>query len=437
MSPRLVKDLRGFGVLRIATMGTVILGLFFGVFGAWAALAPLDSAAIAPGAVTVLSQRKTIQHLEGGIVSDILVEEGSSVAAGDVLVRLDATQAEIQLGLLQRRLYAVEARAARLAAERDALPEVTFPAWLKDEAGEDPEVAKVLAGQNGIFEARRSQLGNRSDILEQRILQLEEEISGLRAEIATQDRELELISQEKVAVEDMVEKGVEPLTRLLALKRNTARIEGERAQNRASIARAQQAVGETRLKIDDLRANYLTEIVGELREVENEIVDTRERIAAAEDILRRTEVVAPVSGVVVNLQAHTSGGVIGPGDALMDLVPGEDQLIIEARLSLNDIDVVRAGLPARVRLTAFNQRTTPSFAGVVLNVSADSVEDQRSRESFYRLRVELDSEQPGMELPELHPGMPVEVMVRTGQRTLLAYLVEPILDSFGRALRED
>jgi HlyD family type I secretion membrane fusion protein len=432
-----IQELRSIGALRHAAMGAIVVAVFFGAFGAWAAFAPLDSAAIAPGSVTVLSQRKTLQHLEGGIVSEILVDEGTRVEAGDVVIRLDAIQAEIQLGLLLRRLYAVEARAARLEAERDGLEAVTFPDWLKEKASIDPEVQRVLHGQVGIFEARREQLGNRGEILAQRVRQLEEEINGLEAEIATQDRELRLIDQEAVAVKDMVDKGVEPLTRLLALQRNTARIEGERAQNRAATARARQAIGETRLQIDDLRANHLTEIVGELREVENEIVDTRERVAAAEDILRRTEVVAPVSGIVVNLQVHTTGGVIGPGDPLLDLVPGEDTLIIEARLALTDIDVVRVGLPARVRFTSYNQRSTPSFEGVVSHVSADRIEDRRAEEAFYRVRVELAAGQEELGALELHPGMPVEVMIRTGERTLLAYLAEPILDSLGRALRED
>ena len=171
--------------------------------------------------------------------------------------------------------------------------------------------------------------------------------------------------------------------------------------------------------------------------MENEIVDTRERVAAAEDILRRTEVVAPVSGVVVNLQVHTTGGVIGPGDPLMDLVPGEDTLIIEARLPLTDIDVVRVGLPARVRFTSYNQRSTPSFEGTVSHVSADRIEDRRAQEAFYRVRVELAAGQEDLTALELHPGMPVEVMIRTGERTLLAYLLEPLRDSLGRALRED
>jgi HlyD family type I secretion membrane fusion protein len=433
----MVGNLRRLHALRVTAVGLFIVFVFFGAFGAWAALAPLDSAAIAPGEVNVLSQRKTLQHLEGGIVTEILVDEGTRVAAGDVVVRLDATQSRIRLGLLQRQLYAYEARAARLEAERDGADAITYPSWLTALSHDNRKVEKVMAGQQRIFTARREQLTNRAEILDRRIRQLEEEIGGLEAEIKTQDRELVLIQQELRSVKDMVDKGVEPLTRLLALKRNAARIEGERAQNRAAIARAQQAIGETSLQIDDLGAENLTEIVAELREVENEIADVRERIAAAEDILRRTEVIAPVSGVVVNLQVHTAGGVVGPGDALLDLVPGDDALIIEARLAPTDIDVVHVGLPARVRLTAFNQRSTPSFEGTVSHVSADSIDDRQTRETFYRIRVELNADQPELAALELHPGMPVEVMVRTGERTLLNYLVGPIVDSFGRALKED
>ncbi len=433
----MIENLRKLGALRYFTAGLVTVLLFFGAFGTWAALAPLDSAAIAPGTIVVLSQRKTLQHLEGGIVAEILVDEGTRVQAGDIVMRLDSTLAEIQRGLLMRRLYALEARAARLQAERNTRQSIDFPEWLVAAAAGDPEVEKVLVGQGGIFQARRQQLQNRADILAARVRQLEEEISGLRAEIVTQDRELELIQQEQVAVQSMVEKGVEPLTRLLALKRNVARIEGERARNRAAIARAQQAIGEAQLQMDEVTVQHLTEIVSELREVENETADTRERIAAAEDILRRIDVVAPVSGVVVNLQVYTEGGVIGPGDPLMDLVPDKDQLIIEARLALNDIDVVSEGLPAMVRLMAFNQRSQPNFTGIVTHVSADRIDDFQARETYYRIRVELSPDQAGLDLSDLHPGMPVEVMVRTGERTLLAYLIEPIADSFGRALRED
>lgn len=433
----MLAQLRRMGVLRVVGVGALVVGLFFGGFGAWAALAPLDSAAIAPGVVVVLSQRKTLQHLEGGIVAEILVDEGTKVQAGDVVLRLDATQSRIRLELLEGQLQAAEARAARLAAERDELARIDYPDWLRERAARDAETANMLAGQDRIFAARQQQLANRKAILEQRVRQLDEEILGLRAEIRTQDRSLKLIEKETVAVRSMVAKGVEPETRLMAIERDAAMLEGARARNRAAIARAEQRIGETRLQVDDLRAGHLTEIVGELREVEDEIADIRDRMAAAEDVLRRTEVIAPVSGVVVNLQVHTTGGVVGPGEALVDLVPGEDELIIEARLQPTDIDVVQPGLSALVRLTAFQQRSTPSFEGIVRQVSADRLVDAQTGEPFYQVRVSLVEGQAGLSELELHPGMPVEVMIRTGERTLFAYLAGPILDSLGRALRED
>jgi len=433
----MLAQLRSMGVLRVVGAGALVIGLFFGGFGAWAALAPLDSAAIAPGVVVVLSQRKTLQHLEGGIVAEILADEGTSVQAGDVVLRLDATQSRIRLELLEGQLQAAQARAARLAAERDGRERVDYPEWLRERAAGNVETANMLAGQDRIFAARRQQLANRKAILEQRVRQLEEEILGLRAEIRTQDRSLALVEKEIAAVRSMVEKGVEPETRLMALERDAATLEGARARNRAAIARAEQRIGETRLQVDDLRAGHLTEIVGELREVEDEIADIRDRMAAAEDVLRRTDVIAPVSGVVVNLQVHTTGGVVGPGEPLMDLVPGEDELIIEARLQPTDIDVVQPGLSALVRLTAFKQRSTPSFEGIVRQVSADRLVDAQTGEAYYRVRVSLVEGQAGLSDLELHPGMPVEVMIRTGERTLFSYLAGPILDSLGRALRED
>ncbi|MCP5155357.1 MAG: HlyD family type I secretion periplasmic adaptor subunit [Ectothiorhodospiraceae bacterium] len=430
------RPLRAMRVSGLVLAGSLVVAAFFGGFGAWAALAPLDSAAIAPGVLTVLTQRKTLQHLEGGIVSEILVDEATEVRAGEVVLRLDATQSRIRHGLLVGQLRAAEARAARLVAERDGLEAVTFPPGLVEQAHADSEIQHVLDGQVRIFTARREQLANREAILARRVRQLEEEIAGMRGEIATQDRALTLMGKEMAAVRSMVQKGIEPSSRLLALERDAARIEGERAQNRAAVARAEQRIGETRLQVDDLRAASLTEVVAELREVETEIADLRERIAAAEDVLRRTEVIAPVSGVVVNLQVHTPGGVIAPGEPLMDLVPGEDSLIIEARLLPTDIDSVHPGLSALVRLTAFKQRSTPSFEGVVRHVSADRLVDPNTGESFYKVRVALVEGQVGLDELTLHPGMPAEVMIRTGERTLFSYLMSPIVDSFGRALRE-
>ena len=293
------------------------------------------------------------------------------------MLRLDATQSRLRLGLLRGQLHAAEARAARLIAERDEVERVSYPPWLVERAETESEDYNVLRGQDRIFAARREQLENREAILSRRVRQLEEEIAGLKAEIATQDRSLELFAKEIAAVGAMVERGIEPTSRLLALEREAASIEGDRAQNRAAIARAGQRIGETRLQVDDLRAGNLTEVVAELRDVENEIADIRDRIAAAQDILKRTDVIAPVSGVVVDLQVHTPGGVVGPGEPLLDLVPGEDELIIDARLLPTDIDIVRPGLTALVRLTAFKQRSTPSFEGLVRRVSADRLVDPR------------------------------------------------------------
>jgi HlyD family type I secretion membrane fusion protein len=413
--------------------GLLLLAAFFCGFGFWAALAPLESAAIASGIIGVDGRRKTVQHLEGGIVAEILVDEGSVVAAGDPLVRLDDTQTRATLERLRAQLYAAAAVKARLITERDALDQIDFPSWLQDEAARDSEVAGTLAGQQRIFAAQRQTLASRSAILRQRIAQLHEEIAGLEAEIGAQDEQRKLIAEEIIGVRGLLAKGLERKPRLLELQRRAAEIDGARAQNRARIARAEQAIGEAKLEIEDLSTEHLHEVVRELGELETVLNDLRERIGAAEDVLRRTEVIAPVSGTVVDLRLFTTGGVIGPGDPILDLVPSEEALLVEAYVDPNDIDVVHPGLSAQVRLTAFNYRTTPTFSGIVHQVSADRLTNEQTGQAYYLARVALDEEASHS---ELYPGMPAEVMIVTGERTMLEYLLKPITATLHRALRE-
>ena len=424
------------GTRRPVLIGAVIVLIFFGFFGFWAFLAPLDSAAIAVGTVGVEGNRRTVQHLEGGIVEEIFVRNGDKVAAGQVLVRLDDTQPRAQLELLRGQRNAALALAARLRAERDGSDSIAFPAELTSQS-DDPNVQETMLGQIGIFEARRNAIEGQRRILGQRIAQFREEIDGLRSQIRSADEQLRLINGEVADLQTLFDKGLTPKSRLLSLQRRAAEIEGERGQNRAAIARARQSIGESEIRMVELRTEQVNEVVAELREVEGQLLDLSERYRAAEDVLRRIEITSPIDGFAVDLQVFTSGGVIRPGDRLLDVVPGNEKLVIEARVAPTDIDIVHAGLEAQVRLSAFNQRITPTVDGTVTWVSADRLTDANSGEEYYTARIDLkDQNDPRLNGLTLQPGMPAEVLIRTGERTLIQYLVSPVEQSISRSLRE-
>ena len=268
--------------------------------------------------------------------------------------------------------------------------------------------------------------------------QFSEEIKGLSSEIASQDTQLELIAEESGAVAQLVAKGLAQKPRLLGLKRQSAEIEGARSRNRARIARVKQSIGEAHLRISELSTALINEVVQELRDVQTDLSDLTERIRAAEDVMRRTDILAPLAGTIVGLQVHTRGGVIAPGSPLMDIVPKDDRLIIEAQVDPNDIDVVHSGLPAQVRLTAFNQRHLAPIDGHVVSVSADRFTDERTGAGYFLARIELDA--AGLEALEdvaLYPGMQAEVMIVTGARTAFDYLTKPLATSLRRAFREE
>ncbi|MGE0253104.1 MAG: HlyD family type I secretion periplasmic adaptor subunit [Alphaproteobacteria bacterium] len=424
------------GIATTLVGGFVLIAVFFGGFGGWAAFAPLESAAIAPGVVSVDSKRKTIQHLEGGIVAAILVREGDAVTAGQPLVRLDDTQARAQLGLVTGQYRSALALEARLEAELDGLAEIAFPGPLLAAAG-SAEVDKLLSTQQRLFRTRAESLVNQTNILRQRIAQLREEITGTQAEMAAQDRQLSLVGEELATTEQLLARGYERRPRLLDLQRQQAEITGARAQNKARIARAHQSIGEAELQITQVSTDRLNEVVEQLRTTQSELADLSEKMAAANDVLGRTVVLAPVDGTVVSQQVATTGGVIAAGQPLLDIVPADDKLIVEARLEPNDIDVVTLDLPAQVRISAFTQRTAPVLDGKVTYVSADRLTDERSGVPYYLVRVVLTPGQPGLRDLVLQPGMAAEVLIVTGKRTPLDYLVRPIMASFGRALHEE
>ena len=417
--------------------GTMVVVVFFVVLGSWSALAKISSAAIALGEMSVVSNRKTIQHLEGGIVEHIHVQEGSRVEEGQILIQLSTTQPQANLDQLQARYLAVSAREARLLAERDLKDEISFPLFLLEQK-DDLETAEVISGETNIFLARKESLNSHRAILRQRIAQFKEEIEGLSGEVAAADKQLELLADEIGSMQGLVDKKVLSKQRLLELKREEADVHGEQNRDQALIARARQNIAEQELQILELDSERSNEVVAELRDLQTLLYELQEKINAAKDVLARTDIVSPMAGTVVNLQIHTKGGVIGSREPLLDIVPAEDKLIVNAQVLPKDIDVVREGLEARVRLLAFNQRDMLPLMGSVTLVSADRFVDDRTGLTYYLTKVELtENEVEGENLPEIYPGMQVEVMIVTGQRTALSYLLEPLTRSIRRAFRED
>lgn len=430
--PRRVSD---------SARGTIIAGIsiltvFFGGLGTWAALAPLDSAVIAPGVFKVEGNRKTVKHLDGGIVAKLLVKEGDRVEKGQLLIRLDETDARARIDIFSGQYDSLKALESRLLAERDGLDTIRFPDFLLDRGGDD-NVAEILAGQINVFETRRASLAGQIAVLRQRIAQLRTEIGGFQTQKRSQDRQLELIREELAGTRQLYEKGWSPKFRVLALERKAASLEGESGKLSADIARTRQAIGETKLQIAQLQKERLAEATTELRDVQTRLGEVEPRLRWAEEMLSRTELVAPEAGYVLGLTAFTVGGVIAPGERVLDIVPADNTLIIEARIQPSDIDDVYAGMSAEVQLTAYKSRVVPTVEGVVTKVSADRFTDERSGDAYYLVYVEVDPDSlASSHNISLYPGMPAQVMIATGARTALDYLLSPLTSSFDRAFRE-
>lgn len=418
--------------------GAFFVFLIFGIFMFWASLAPIDSAAIAKGEVTLDFNKKTIDHLEGGIVEKILVREGQIVEKGDPLIVLDDTAVKARRDLYYGQYIAARATEARLIAERDNLARVSFPEELLAKAKEDAKVASNIDAQRRLFKSRKESLQGKVEVLQQQIKQNQEEINGLRKQISSANQQLRLLGNEISDVQYLLRSGNAPKTRLLALQRRKAEIEGQRGERQALIARAEQRINEAKIEMYNLKTSFLNEVVQELKDTQVQISDLEEQLRAAEDVMRRVVIRAPITGQVTGLTVFTVGGVIAPGEPIMDIVPKDDKLVVEARIKPEDIDVVQVGLRARVRLLAYKVRSVPPVEGEVVTVSADRFQNEQTGEAYFLARIEIDDAQlDKLEGVELSPGMPAEVLVVTGARSLMAYLFSPITDSFNRAFREE
>ena len=417
--------------------GTVVLVGFVGGFGVWASTAPLEGAAIAPGVVVASGQNNTIQHLEGGIIERVLVSEGERVEEGQELIRLERTSPEASRDLLRKGLFALEARVARLQAERDGAMELELPADLV-QAAADFGLSGDLEEQRREFSTRVSRLVNDRNIVDQRIAALNEQIAGYETQLASTREQIAVLDNDIARKKQLLDRQLTNRSEYNALRRSREELRGRIGQLTAQMGGARTSILEAQEQQSRLVTQRAEQAVTDLNEVRRQIADTRERLRSAEDVLSRVSVRSPSTGVVVNIAKTTPGAVVQRGEELMTILPTDSELIVEARLPPIDVDVVRVGQEASLRFSALNQRTTPEVPATVSFVSSDALTDPQSRESYYVMRLKIADELPdNVSAEQIFPGMPVETYVKTGDRTFLEYMVKPISDSFSKAFREE
>ena len=428
------KSSRGqnFGIRsRILTAGVFATALVVGC-GGWAAQARLTGAIISQGKVTVKKQVKQVQHRDGGIVGAILVDNGDRVKRGAVIVRLDDTQTRAELGVIASQLSEFLGRGARLRAERDGATDVAFDSGfaLAD------ATAPIAEGERRLFAANRATRDAQRDQLKSQIEQYEEQVRGLSAQLASNGAERTIVADDLARLMPLVRRQLVESSKTRAMERDLARSDGLNGEIASNIARVKGQISEARLKIIELDQKTRTDAQRDLRDVDGRIAELQERKVAATDRLTRMEITAPIGGTVNDLKIHTVGGVIAPGETLMTVVPEGEDMVVEARLSPTDIDQVSIGQTARLRFSAFNQRTTPQIDGAVETVGAAATLDPATGQAYYLSTIRI-TDAAGLAGKHLVPGMPVEVFLTTGERSALSYLVKPFTDQMQKALKED
>jgi HlyD family secretion protein len=420
---RIIK--RGYVILGVALVGVVL-----------ASVVPLQSAIVAPGEIVVKSRRKEIQNVDGGTVKQILVREGQQVKAGEVLIQLDDVVARANVALLQGEVDALTAQQARLVAERDGAASVNFPAELLARSAKDSTVAAAIAGEQRAFRARASSMGQQIGVFGQRSVENDRAIDGLRKQQQAVREQAALIKQELATVEGLYNQGYVPITRLLALRRAAADLDGQDGQLAGRIASIQASSGENRMQGLSLQGQTLSDVVRELREVETRRFDVLDRLEAAKAALKRTDMIAPVEGIVVALGIHGAGAVVKPGETVMEIVPSKDELEVSARIRPEDADRIEPGMTARINFASYRQRRLPIMTGQVRTISADRLTDPRGV-PYFAATVTVDARQlEGYEDARLIPGIPADVELETGARTFMSYLLSPIETVVRQGMRE-
>ncbi len=415
----------GMGVLLVTFVG----------FGAWATNVELARGAHVPGKVIADSHRKMVQHQEGGIVGEILAREGESVEQGQILVRLDQIGFQSNREILLSRYIEDAVLQSRLEAELTDRESFVPPADLPKD---DVRVGAVVANQEALLSARRKEILGQLTILRERVKQLALQIEGAEAQQTSNQRQLQLIQDELVGLRQLAEGGLVPLTRLRSVEREEARLIGEDGARTSEIAKIRVMIGETELQIAQTDQNYRRQILDDLKSVRTRLAETREQLLNSEDILRRGYIRAPIKGQVIGLAVHTVGGVVAPGSTLMAIAPADEKYVIEAQVSPMDADVVAAGQHAEIRFPSLPKRTTPLIHGSVQSVSKDTISEPQTGKQYYLARIEIKPEMVAkIERLNIVAGMPAEVLIKAGERTLLDYLVSPWVDLFSKAMREE
>jgi HlyD family secretion protein len=420
----------------LLAIAAAALVLVLGV-GVISATTELAGAIIASGALVVETNVKKVQHPTGGIVGEFYVHDGQRVAAGDLLIRLDETAAQANVAMVDKSLAELYARRARLEAERDGGDAVDFPADLLRSAAEQADIGRVVTGERRLFELRRQAQDGQKAQLRERIAQLGEEVRGYTEQAAAKGKEIEFIGRELEGVRDLFSKNLIPIARVTALERDAARLEGERGQLVATIAQGKGKMSETELQIIQVDQTMRSDVAKELADIRAKIAELVERRVTAVDQLQRIDIRAPQAGVVHQLSVFTRGGVIAAGEQIMLIVPQADDLIVEVRVDPQKIDQLKLDQDAALRFPGFNQRTTPELNGRVSRIAADVIQDQRSGQPYYLVRISLAPDEiERLGALKLVPGMPVEAFIRTDERTMLSYLLKPLTDQARRAFRE-
>lgn len=428
-------------IRREIVIGSITIILFFGVFGLWAALAPLESAAIAPGTIAISGKHKAVQHLEGGIIKNIDIKENSLVKKGQPLITLQPTQAQANLHITRYALYRQQLIKQRLLAELNDKQKLTPPqpqpqpqSKLKD----SQRINAMIEAQQSIFSANQSTYQQMMTIHNKRLVELKQQLQGMTQRLKASQRQNEILHKELANIKILADKKLVKQSRLLSLQREDARLDGQIADNKAAIDNQQRKIIETELEVQTTVNKRKKELLAQLHETQQKITELSEKHLAQADVLTRTVIRAPIAGRIVDLKVHTVGGVIAPGEVLMNIVPSQAHLIVEARVSPLDIDIVTPGLVAKVRVSVFQQRDVPLLIGTVTDVSANSLQDQRTGESYYLAQINLpDSEVKKLPGGSLYPGMPAEVMIITHKQTPWQYFIAPIKRSFDHAFREE
>jgi HlyD family secretion protein len=414
-------------------LGAAAALVLVGGVGGWATTTELSGAVIAQGQLVVDSNVKKVQHPTGGVVGELRVKDGDRVKAGDVLLRLDETQARTNLAIVTSALDELAARQARGEAERDGAQRVNFPADLLARL-DNPEVQRVTMGEQKLFEIRRGAREGQKAQLKEQIAQLGQQIQGTAEQEAAKAKEIDWIQQELKGIRDLWRQNLAPFNRLTTLERDGARLEGERGALIATAAQARGRIAEMELKILQIDEDLRTEVGKELAEIRGKKSELVEKRVAAEDQLKRIDLVAPQDGKVFQQTVHTIGGVIQAGEAVMLIVPDGDSLIVEAKIAPQEIDQVRMGQGAVLRFTAFNQRTTPELNGEVVRIGADVTQEEKKNESYYAVRIRVaDGELARLGEQKPVAGMPVEAFIQTTPRTVMSYLVKPMHDQITKA----